>query len=550
MTAGAFLWALAWSGIFSGEKVNRDGWILVVRFLEALTSLEISPAFLRVTARATIDTLAFAALGTTLTLAIGVVGGVLGSRVWWDTVAPSEHGSRRSAGSRLLPWLAVRGLLVLPRSVHEIVWGVLLVAVLGLDPLVAILAIGIPFGAITAKVFSELLDEAPRRSLNALRSAGAPPLTALLYSVVPTAFPDLLSYAFYRFECAIRSAAVLGVIGAGGLGYQLFLSLQSLRYEQVWTLLLALILLTGLSDLWSGLVRRALGAPARLDIGRSMSAPASDGGRTSSVVWTSLAGAVLLVVFSGVYLAPEVGRLWSSRTLSLAGTLLGEALPPSLAGLSLGVWASTAADTLAMSILALFLAAAGGILLSFGAARNVLGPRGMGGEGGRPVVARLLAGGIYAISRGLLLLLRGVPAPIWALLFLFVFFPGILPGALALGVYTMGVLGRLMAESVENLDPAPVRALRTQGASPAAAFVYGVLPAVLPRFTAYSLYRWEVAIRATAMVGLVGAGGLGRMLTEQMSSFHYAAVSTTLLVYVLLTWGVDLISSAVRRDLR
>ena len=106
--------------------------------------------------------------------------------------------------------------------------------------------------------------------------------------------------------------------------------------------------------------------------------------------------------------------------------------------------------------------------------------------------------------------MRAVPAPIWALMLLFVLFPGILPGALALAIYNMGVLGRLMAEVTENLDDRPAQAIRGLGAGRGSVFLYGTAPTAAPRYTGYSLYRWELAIRETVIVGLVGAGGLGR----------------------------------------
>ena len=83
---------------------------------------------------------------------------------------------------------------------------------------------------------------------------------------------------------------------------------------------------------------------------------------------------------------------------------------------------------------------------------------------------------------------------------------------MALGLYTMGVLGRLMAEATENLDDRPLTALKAQGAKAPQVFAYGVLPPTIPRFIAYFLYRWEETIRATVVIGLVGAGGLGWLL--------------------------------------
>jgi phosphonate transport system permease protein len=143
-----------------------------------------------------------------------------------------------------------------------------------------------------------------------------------------------------------------------------------------------------------------------------------------------------------------------------------------------------------------------------------------------------------------------VPEPIWALLFLFVLFPGILPGAIALALHNFGILGRLMAEVTENLDERPLRSLKALGATRPQVFLYGVLPLTLPRFIAYILYRWEVCIRATVIVGLVGAGGLGNLLTEQLSSFDYRGVLATLIVFLGLTLSVDITSALVRRTLR
>lgn len=547
----AVAWSLWESGLFRRELVNEGGWSLVLRLASSILRPELSAEFLAVAWQATLATLAFAACGTALCLLIGSVGGILASEVWWESVFPPRGAGRSRLRTARGPWLAVRTLLTVPRAIHEIVWGVLLVAILGLDPLVAILAIAIPFGAITAKVFAELLDEAPRHSLGALRASGAPPLKAFLYSLVPEALPDLISYSFYRFECAIRSAAVLGIVGAGGLGYEILLSLRSLRYEQVWTLVFALIVLTGLSDLWSGLVRRKLGTGSRFDSTlKTRTIGDTPRYRVDPVIKGSILGVGLLTAFGFWYVGADVARLTGSRTAQLLGQLIAEAIPPTLGGMTLLEFLDVCGQTLAMSILAIGLAGIGGALLSFPAARNMLVPGGVVHPGGRRPAGRVAGVGAYLVSRAVLLFFRAVPAPIWALTFLFVFFPGMLPGALALAVYTLGVLGRLMAEATENLDTRPLTALRAQGAAGSHVFLYGVLPAVLPRYTAYVLYRWEVCIRATAMVGLVGAGGLGRLLTERVSSFDYAAVATVIIAYIAIAWLVDLVSAAVRRDLR
>lgn len=530
----AVIWSLHLAGLFERDLVNVGGWTLVVRFLVAAFSPELSPEFLHLTLEATLQTLSYAVCGTFFTVLLGSVGGILSSEVWWFSGGFPAH------------WLAVRAFLAIPRAIHELVWGLFLINIFGLDPLVAVLAITIPFGAITAKVFAEILDETPRQPLFALLNSGVSPLNAFAYSLIPQAFPNLLSYTFYRFECSIRSAAVLGIIGAGGLGYQILLSLQSLRYEQMWTFLIALVLLSGSTDFWSAMLRRQLGAASRLDLNvLNLSQRQKPLAQNHPLVSLSLFGVIVLLIFSFWYVKADFTKLWTPRTAQLLAGVIQDSFPPDITQLSQVL--TLAAQTLAMSILAITIAGIGGILLSFPAANNFLLPGGILNPGGNNHPLGTL---VLVITRFFLLFTRAVPEPIWALIFLFVFFPGILPGAIALGIHNLGILGRLMAEVTENLDERAVRSLKSLGATGSQVFLYGVLPCTLPRFVAYILYRWEVCIRATLIVGFVGAGGLGRLLTEQLSSFDYRGIIATLICFICLTFLVDLISATVRRTLR
>ncbi len=509
------VWSRVDAGIFGGETFNGRGLPLVGRFLSAAASPELSADFLRLTLDATVTTAAYAVLGTALSTVLGLAGGIFVSEMWWRRAGRSRW-RRRAAGAG---WLAARTGLVLPRGVHEAVWGLFLVQVLGLDPLVGVLAIAIPFGAITAKVFAEILDEAPRGPVQALHGAGAGQLAGIVYAAVPAALGDLSSYAFYRLECSVRAAAILGVIGAGGLGFELALSFQTLRYHEMWTLIGALVAVSGLVDLWSRAVRTSTGARRR---------------RTAKAAAVL---AVVLIVVSVAQLAPDLSTLWSARTRDQLGILAAAAWPPDLGRTGAGDLVRLSIETLQMSVLAAAFATSGAMVVANLAARG--GERASGG--------RRVAGWC---TRALLLVLRAVPPPVWALLVLFVFFPGPLPGALALGVYNLGILGRLMAEVVENHDRRPALALAAQGASAGQAYLYGVIPQVVPRFAAYALYRWEVMIRETVVVGLVGAGGLGRLLASQLAAFDYQGVVVTVTALVVLTVLVDLASTVLRRSLR
>lgn len=526
-------WSAARAGLSPAQLVNERGLGQVSDFFAAAMHPVLTAEFLRLTLREAATTLAYALLGTLLSLLIGVAGGLLVSERLWtpaSSVAP--------AGAGRWVWRGARLLFAVPRSMHEVVFGLLLVNILGLDPLVAVLAIGVPFGAVTAKVFGELLDESPRDAERAMRASGAGRLVALLFGVVPHAVGDLLSYSFYRFECAIRSAAVLGIVGAGGLGFQLALSFQSLRYEEMWTLLWALILISGLADAWSSVVRRR-GAAEISDTTvhhDPMRTPRRDRVFTASML--ALAGAVPVAWW---WLHIDVTSLWSERARDLAGELAADSWPPTV---GVGGWSGLidqSANTLAMAVLALALAGslAGG--LAFAAHRPDHRRVSLGGIG---------RAGAAACTRFVLLVARAVPPPVWALLAVFAFRPGIWPGALALALYNLGVLGRLKGEVVENLDDRTAAALGASGAPRASSFTYATVPAVAGRFVALDLYRWEVAVRETVMVGVVGAAGLGRRLAEQTSSFDYGGVTSTLLALLVATVLVDLTSAAVRRTIR
>ncbi len=136
----------------------------------------------------------------------------------------------------------------------------ILLAAVGMNTFGAVIAIAIPYGGTLAKVFSEMLDEAPRNTAEALRGLGADPLRAFLYGLFPRALPDLCAYAFYRFECSVRASAVLGFFGYPTLGYRLRLAFEDTHYREVWTYLYALLALVLVLEAWSAQIRRRLAA--------------------------------------------------------------------------------------------------------------------------------------------------------------------------------------------------------------------------------------------------------------------------------------------------
>ncbi len=244
-----------------------------------------------------------------------------------------------------------------------------------------------------------------------------------------------------------------------------------------------------------------------------------------------VAAVLLLVLASFWTLQLQWGQFLSLDALRSMGRFLGEFFPPDtsaafLRKVLLGTW-----ETLAMSALGTALAAAAGLLLALPASR----------------LHDADAAWARAPTRLLLNALRAIPELVWAALLLISAGLGPFAGTLALAAHTTGVLGRLFAESLENAPPGPAAALRAQGVGNGRLFLYATLPQVLPQLMSYTLYRWENNIRAAAVLGVVGAGGLGQLLSFHMGLFHMGKTATILLAMLLLVALVDALSYAARR---
>ena len=242
--AGAFLWSMSVVD-WRGPLVHAGGGAAASDFLQGLFPPELSTEFLRLCLVASWQTVSYAVAGITVAVAIGFPLGVVAS------------GTVFSRGT-LQVAAVVRLFLAGIRSIHELVWAVLFVTAFGLSPLAAILAIALPYGGILGRIYADLFNDVPDPALRALRASGASPMHVLIYGRLPMALPGLLSYTFYRFECAIRAAAIMSFVGIRGLGYEIQLSLHDLLFNQVWTLMLFMVALVIVVDLWSSRLRRSL----------------------------------------------------------------------------------------------------------------------------------------------------------------------------------------------------------------------------------------------------------------------------------------------------
>ena len=247
-----------------------------------------------------------------------------------------------------------------------------------------------------------------------------------------------------------------------------------------------------------------------------------------ALFWLTLVGTALVWSFNWLQL--DLVGLLRRDSLQQMGSYAGSFFPPDTSPAWLRQIFKGALETLAISAIGTLLAALAGAALSLLAAGRL----------------GMLA---KAMSRLLLNALRSVPELVWAALMVLAAGLGPFAGTLALALHTTGVLGRLFAEALENTPPGPALALRQAGAGPVAAFCYGTLPGVLTQWLSYTLYRWENNIRMAAVLGFVGAGGLGQMLYFTLSLFQQSRAASVILAMLVLVLLVDALSAWLRNRL-
>jgi phosphonate transport system permease protein len=249
-----------------------------------------------------------------------------------------------------------------------------------------------------------------------------------------------------------------------------------------------------------------------------------------SGTWLILGGLLALIVASFASLPLQWRAFFTREAIDSASEFLAGFAPPDTAPAFLAKTLVAFWETLAMSAIGTILAAL------------VAMPLALAGAG-------RMGGAARTVTRLVLNVLRSIPELVWAAVLLVLAGLGPLAGTLALAAHTAGVLGRLFADALENIEPHAEQSLRTNGVRPLAAFLYATLPQALPQMLSYTLYRWENNIRAAAVLGVVGAGGLGQMLKYHLSLFQMPSAATVVIAMLVLVALVDAASYALRRAL-
>ena len=393
----------------------------------------------------------------------------------------------------------VRAFCAFIRAIHELFWALIFIQLFGLSPLAGLLAIALPYAGILAKIYGELFEEtdaAPRNNL--LHSSG---LSAFFYTTLPLAWRPLRQYTSYRFECAIRSSIVLGFIGLPTLGYHLETALGNGQYNDAAALLYVLLAIV-VSLRW----------------------------------WLKKALLPIYLISAFIYLPPAAHISWANITRFFSEDIIPAPLRhPSNTDLNgLSDWltllwhqqiAPGVGSTLILSQIALLLTA----ILSLA---------------WFPLNSQQFFSPLKRnIGDGFLILARTLPEYLLAFIGLLLLGPSMLPAILALGVHNGAIIAHLLGRFSGDL------VLRDDACQGRNRYFYEVLPRVYRHFLALLLYRWEVIMRETAILGILGIGTLGFYIDSAFEEFRFDRAMLLILCAALLNMSADSLAHWLRKRL-
>lgn len=496
---------------------NKEGIANAGHLLSGFLQPDLSIDYLQRILQLSFESLFVGILGTVMAAVIGVSLCLIAMQM---PHLPDPPGKRRvwhEQGAQFFRWVT-RFVLGFLRSIPEIVWAYLFVRILGLGPGAAVFAIALTVGGSIGKLYSELAEAVDPRIIAGLRASGTSRWGVLLYGVLPQVRRQWVAYALFRMECNIRTGTVLGVVGAGGLGSEISLNIRYFEFGKLATTLLAVLLFVIALELVSAYLRQK---PVKWPL--SFAAI----GSVASVAyldipWRDLfTGNLAGVVDFGF----EVSSDFIVNILGLIGQTLVMA------------WVATIGAALLAFILAPL---ATNTLTTKNYLRDTYRKRRWSRYSSRLVLWS---------TRLFLQISRAMPELTLALIFVVWVGPGAFAGILAIAVHNIGVLGRLYTDIYEEVEDGPPMALQAAGTGSLGVWLFGVLPQVSPRILAFTLYRFEVNVRATATVGFVGAGGIGDALHTAISLFHVKDLTVLMLVMLVIVTAVDHIGDRVRRRL-
>lgn len=406
---------------------------------------------------------------------------------------------------------AVRLFCAFIRAIHEIFWAFLFLPLVGLNPVCGVLAIGIPYAGVFGKVFAEILQEADQRPLEGL-PANTSRVSRFLYGVLPVIYHDLKSYTSYRFECALRSSAILGFIGLPTLGFHLETAFREGLYSEAPALLYAFYLLIASLRYW---VKPKL---VLIYVAASFALISTEVNISLQNITRFLTYEILpwpmrregFLSGSGEVSFP-IGQVWEWGV----DLFTSEALP--------GMWNTVVLTQVVLAGTAIF------TLVFFGGICRYLTPQRLG----------------RGLAHYALIVLRTTPEYIMAYAFLQMWGPSMLPAILAITLHNGAILAYLTGKNADLVE------LRMDAPSKRRnRYLFEILPRVYGQFMAFLFYRWEVMMRESAMLGILGIFTIGFFIDSAIADDKLDKAVFLIGLTAILNMGIDSISQMIRKRIR
>ena len=255
-----FIWSYHGAEIHLSQLFSRDSFEQILVYVKKLFPPDFSAPVIESAWKGTIETFAISFMGTLMAVVIALATVFFASRnlIYSGLLYEMEPNSGWKRFLRMVPYLSAKSLLNLLRTIPEMVWALIFVFLVGLGPFPGVLALGVHTGGVLGKLFGEVLEDVDTQPIEALQATGANRLQILFYGILPQVLPQFVSYTLYRWEVNIRVAAVLGLVGAGGLGQRIHIAISLFLENQLLTLIIAIYILVTIVDYLSGYLRRKM----------------------------------------------------------------------------------------------------------------------------------------------------------------------------------------------------------------------------------------------------------------------------------------------------
>ena len=512
-------------------------------------------------------TLQYATCAMCIALVLGISLGFFCTKSWWS------H-ARHSSLVRyflIIMYRVARTIITFGRSIHELLWALLFITALGTSPFAAIMALAIPYSCTLAKVFSEIIDEQDRRTSHCLAAHGAPPVSSWLFGMIPSAIPDLISYALYRYECAIRSAAILGFVGITTVGYHIETAFADGYYNEIWTLLYSLLAMLIIIEKLSSYIRHKINTPRepkklletsnnREDTIKQLRKQSST--KISLYVIVTLLG--ILAFTSWNTGEPIFSDLGSEQRAANLDRFLNQEITPYPVRLS-GNWADAVPwakellitkgldatlKTFYIATAAIIIAFLSGLISIPYGAKSLNSTHYFGVTLGLSKTRAIIRKMISLLTKTILLVTRSMPEFLLAYLLLQILGSTAWPLIVGLALHNYGIIGRLGGEILDNSDPSNAKIIIAHGGNTNQLYLFTLLPSVFNRLILYFFYRWETCIRDATVMGMLGISSLGFLIDDASARDNRDEMFFYILLGACLVMIGDIVSDIIRSRFR